>query len=1307
MRPPCTVSVLVVLLCLFTLPALSQPVISGLSPSSATAGSPTFELTVNGTGFQAGAVVKWNGTSLGVSLWSANQLVALVPSVLVAAPGTASVTVENPTGAPSGAAAFQVLGTPAISGLEPAVVQHFSPTQAVAVSGWNFPSNAVVLFGATTLTPTFSSPTLLTVTVPSNLLSAIGVTNVRVSSAGGATSEPAAFTVTGTPSVTSINPPQVTAGSPTTLVTISGSSFLPTATVSFAGTSLTPGSVSPNQIAVTIPSSLLASPGSFNLSVINPLNFPSAGTLNVIGLPTIASLVPSSAAAGVQNLTLTVTGSSFGANTTVSFRGTSLTPYSTSFSSVSVSVPADLLATPGTASVTVNGAGGTSSAATFTVLGAPTITSISPEVVPPGSPSISLVINGSNFVQGATVLIGSTTVFPTVTSSSQLSAFVSSSLLATAGTLQITVSTTAGTSNTATFRVQGPATISSLSPSSAPAGSPGFSLTINGSNFGASPSVEFGTATLAPTIASSTQVVVQVPPQQLATTGTALVRVTSATSVSNQASFTITPAGPQITSLNPSAVPAGSPEFNLTIAGSGFSPSGTVRLNAIPVTPVSVTSTQIVITVPGYVVASPGTVNVTVSTQFGESTFALNVLGGFSITSIAPQSVPAGSDTLALTVRGTQLPFGGSLYWNDLPLSPATLDTDTWYVAVPPHLLTTPGTVSIRAQSAYGISSNTVQLQVLGPAISGLSPASASAGSGNLTLTVTANNLITASAVRFNGTALTASRTGPQTLVATVPAALLATPGTVNITVVNTDTAVSAPTPFTILPAPSISALLPNAAGAGAEPFWITVAGEGFAAGTVVRWEGQSLQTTIDNPMRLRAFLTAAQLADRGGYAVTVLTPSGAVSNAMTFTVGASVPAIAELSPKSATAGGIAFRLTLKGTSFSPQSTVIWNGSGIVSTWVSATEIVASVPQNLIASPTTASIWVVNPGGGTSNIIPFNIDPPEAGTPSITATSPLTPGEVGQPYTFTFRATGGATPYRGWAVIAGVLPPGLRFGADGTLAGTPTVAGSFQFTVELTDGAGVTTSRLFTLVIEGPMRISEAGIVNAASGRGGMVAPGELLIVNGCGLGPGERTSGQIDERGYIGTSAGGTRVLFDDLAAPVLYTSAGQAGVVAPYALAARTTTRIQVVYQGRASNVVTLPVTQVKPGIFTTSPNGMGQGAIRNEDGSENAPGRPAARGSIVSIFATGEGQTSPLGVDGKPGGMPAAEPVAQPVMVIIGGQLARVVFAGGAPSLVAGMLQVNAEVPPGVAPGDAVPVVLLVGGVPAQPGVTMAIR
>jgi uncharacterized protein (TIGR03437 family) len=149
-----------------------------------------------------------------------------------------------------------------------------------------------------------------------------------------------------------------------------------------------------------------------------------------------------------------------------------------------------------------------------------------------------------------------------------------------------------------------------------------------------------------------------------------------------------------------------------------------------------------------------------------------------------------------------------------------------------------------------------------------------------------------------------------------------------------------------------------------------------------------------------------------------------------------------------------------------------------------------------------------------------------------------------------------------------------------------------------------------------------------------------------------------------------------------------------------------VQVVVQsaGAASAPVAVAAASTAPGVFTADGSGSGQAAATNQDGTRNGSVSAANPGSVLSLYATGEGQTLPAGVDGKPAAAPLPQPVAA-VTVTLGGVAAEVRYAGGAPGLIAGVMQVNVVVPDGLA--GAVPVVLTVGGVASQGGVTAAVR
>ncbi len=237
-------------------------------------------------------------------------------------------------------------------------------------------------------------------------------------------------------------------------------------------------------------------------------------------------------------------------------------------------------------------------------------------------------------------------------------------------------------------------------------------------------------------------------------------------------------------------------------------------------------------------------------------------------------------------------------------------------------------------------------------------------------------------------------------------------------------------------------------------------------------------------------------------------------------------------------------------------------------------------------------------------------------------------------------------------------------------------------------------------------RITAGGVTNGASFRAGPVAPGEIITIFGAIIGPPQLTTLQLTSDGKrLTNTLANTRVFFDGLAAPLIYVSESQTSAIVPYAVEDRRTVQMQVEYAGRRSNPVTLDVASTAPGVFTLNSSGSGAGAVLNQDYSVNSAAAPAERGSVVMIFATGEGQTVPPGEDGK-----LADTLAnprEPVAVVIGGLPAEVEYAGSAPGNVAGLLQVNARIPTPVQPGPAVPLAVVMGGRSSQPGVTIAVR
>ena len=135
-----------------------------------------------------------------------------------------------------------------------------------------------------------------------------------------------------------------------------------------------------------------------------------------------------------------------------------------------------------------------------------------------------------------------------------------------------------------------------------------------------------------------------------------------------------------------------------------------------------------------------------------------------------------------------------------------------------------------------------------------------------------------------------------------------------------------------------------------------------------------------------------------------------------------------------------------------------------------------------------------------------------------------------------------------------------------------------------------------------------------------------------------------------------------------------------------------------------MTIPVLAVSPALFAIAPSAgrQNQGAILNQDHSANSAGNPASTGDVVSIFATGGGQTNPPGVDGQMSGGPPYLPL-QPASIQIGGIDAAVIRA----NVVAGVLVIDVRIPADAPRSAAVPVVFGIGGSSSQAGVVMAIK
>jgi hypothetical protein len=341
------------------------PSISSLSPSSATSGGAAFTLSVNGSNFVAGSIIKWGSTPLTTLFSSSAKLTAAVSTTLIASAAAPSVTVVNPGGAASGGVTFSVTSNasaPSLSALTPNSAAAGGAAFTLSATGANFVSGATVMWGGTALTTKFSNSGKLTASVPANLITVPGGLNIQVMNPGASTSGAVAFTVTA-PSIRSLSPgSEMATGSAFTL-TVAGASFVSGSALYLNHTSVITSFVSAGELLATVPASLVATAGTLNVTVVNP----GGATSNTVGftvtpaIPSITTISPRSVTHGSKAFTVTLSGAYFLSGAVAMWNGTRLTTTVVSVNKLTVAVPASLVVSKGTAQITVVNSGGETS----------------------------------------------------------------------------------------------------------------------------------------------------------------------------------------------------------------------------------------------------------------------------------------------------------------------------------------------------------------------------------------------------------------------------------------------------------------------------------------------------------------------------------------------------------------------------------------------------------------------------------------------------------------------------------------------------------------------------------------------------------------------------------------------------------------------------------------------------------------------------------------------------------------------------------------------------------------------------------
>ncbi len=450
----------------------------------------------------------------------------------------------------------------------------------------------------------------------------------------------------------------------------------------------------------------------------------------------------------------------------------------------------------------------------------------------------------------------------------------------------------------------------------------------------------------------------------------------------------------------------------------------------------------------------------------------------------------------------------------------------------------------------------------------------------------------------------------------------------------------------------------------------------------------------------------------------------------LTISAGTLAASPANLAFLQAQGGNAPPSQTISVSSNGPSLTYSAISSTSVGSWLSVTPANAATPGALTVSVNGAGLAAGNYSGtvtvtsiGASNSplnipVTLTVGPQQtitAGPASLTfghqigATPPATQNvsltSSGTAVAFTAASTttsGGAwltaTPASGTTnaiVSIGVNPAGL---SAGTYNGAVTITSPAASNSPLVIGVTLTVTAVAAPAI--------TVVGNGASFLPGPISPGELITVIGTNLGPATPASFRLNSVGTIDPTLSETQVLFDNVPGTILYTSQTQINAIVPYGVFGRLSTRMTIVYRGQVSAVLELRVADAAPGIFAVG--GGTQGAIVNQNNTINAANNPAPKNSVITVYVTGEGQTTPGGQDGRvtPADGSLLRRPLLPVSATIGGMAAVVEYAGGAPGLVTGVMQVNLRVPTASASGN-LPVVVTVGTASSQTNVTVAVQ
>jgi outer membrane protein assembly factor BamB len=455
----------------------------------------------------------------------------------------------------------------------------------------------------------------------------------------------------------------------------------------------------------------------------------------------LTTLAPDTAVAGSADLIVTANGAGYTTSSVLKWNGVALTTNYVSATSLTATIPASDLATPGSISVTVadlSGGDAGSAVVQFTISDqtAPTIVSLAPSTLAAGGAAFQMTITGTNFAPTATVLWNGIAIPTTFDSATQLTAQVTAAQIAVVASAAVTVLNDAaagGSSNVNTFTVTSTlpvASLTSVSPSSIPAFSTGL-VTLTGNGFTTSTLVLINDFELPSVYVSPTKITVG-PMSFAYVAGTAVVTVEDPASgylPSNALTLNITPAIALVASVAPATVIAAQGALSLTVSGQYFTPTAVVYFNGSSRSTTLNNQGQLVAQLSAQDVAVAGTASITVEDPVSSNSpsnalgLVIQPLPPLALTSLSPSKVPAGNTAFALTVFGTGFSTNSTVALNGAPLSTTYGSASTLSAAVSAAQVASIGSASVTVVNPanQGGTSSPLTLTIIAPSIDAVS----------------------------------------------------------------------------------------------------------------------------------------------------------------------------------------------------------------------------------------------------------------------------------------------------------------------------------------------------------------------------------------------------------------------------------------------------------------------------------------------------------------------------------------------------------------------------------------------------------